>query len=62
MCTQNRNNCNCGCQECNSSNTVCYTGPTLNNSQITNNDTITVALQKLDILLESLTTTTTTTV
>ena len=52
----------CGCTECISSANVAYAGPTLSISGIQNNDTLSVALQKIDNALAALTTTTTTTV
>lgn len=52
----------CGCNECISSANIAYTGPTLANTGIQNNDTLSVALQKIDNALAALTTTTTTTV
>ena len=62
---QNPNCCTDCEQNCTSSNTVCYTGPNLICSGINTNDTITVALQKIEyelcLLLGQITTTTTTT-
>ena len=52
----------CGCTQCISSANVAYAGPTLANTGIQNNDTLTVALQKIDNEFNSTTTTTTTTI
>ena len=52
----------CACVHCTPSTSLCYSGPNLPNTGIQNNDTITVALQKIDNEFGSITTTTTTTV
>jgi hypothetical protein len=39
---------NCGCGECISSTNVLYIGPNLPNSGVNTNDSITVALEKID--------------
>ena len=51
----------CECVECTPSTSICYSGANLPNTGIQNNDTITVALQKIDNEFGSITTTTTTT-
>jgi len=52
----------CGCTHCTPSTSICYSGANLPNTGIQNNDTISVALQKIDNEFNSVTTTTTTTV
>ena len=55
-----QSNCNCG-GECIDATSVIYVGPNLPNTGILTNDSLIVALQKIDDTFTNLTTTTTTT-
>ena len=51
----------CGCVTCTPSTNLCYAGPNLPNTGIQNNDTLSLALQKIDAAIGALIPTTTTT-